>query len=408
MQPELRTVQDIFRSNRELASSLIGIIKKYAEKIMKKQFENNSLIKIMHFCGTHEWAITHYGLRSLLPRCIELVAGPGCPVCVVPSNYIDMSIKLALEGYTIYTYGDALRLPSSRPKTPARSLYEAKSLGADVKVVYSFFDAIKDAKTHKKESIFLGIGFETILPIYGFFFYKGEVPTNLKFMSLVRLTPPAMKFTVKLYKERGLLPIMGVIAPGHVSAVIGGYEWRFLPENFGLPTVVTGFEPIDILMAIATILKMIDNQKPRLEIEYKRLVKPNGNSYVKKMVNEVFQPTYAAWRGIGMIARSGLMFREDFRKIYDAFEYFGIPDASPSEYVMTHAHFGEPGKYDLPPNCRCGEVVLGISKPTDCPLFMKSCTPETPWGPCMVSIEGTCNVWAKHGDIKNSLINKGE
>lgn len=407
MQSDLKIIQDTFRSNRELASSLIGIIKKYAEKLRKEQLKDSSSIKLMHFCGTHEWTITHYGLRSLLPQTIELVAGPGCPVCVVPSNYIDASIKLALEGYTVYTYGDALRLPSSRPKTSARSLLEAKALGADVRVVYSFLDAIKDAKSHKKESIFLGIGFETILPIYGFSFYRKEVPTNLKFMSLVRLTPPAMKFTIKLYNERGLLPILGVIAPGHVSAVIGGDEWRFLPDNFGLPTVITGFEPIDILMAVASILKMIDKRKPGLEIEYKRLVKPDGNPYVKKLINEVFKPTYAAWRGIGMIPKSGLMFQEEFRKVYDAFEYFGIPDSSPSEYIMTHAHYGEPGRYDLPPNCKCGEVVLGISKPTDCPLFMKLCTPETPWGPCMVSIEGTCNVWARHGSTKNSLTEKG-
>jgi hydrogenase expression/formation protein HypD len=400
LQSGLRVIEDAFRNNRELASSLVRIIEKYAGKIDKEQLGDSAPIKIMHFCGTHEWTITHYGLRSLLPQNVELVAGPGCPVCVVPSNYIDLSVKLSLEGCVVYTYGDALRLPSTKPKSQARSLLDAKALGGEVKVVYSFLDAVRDAKTHSRDSVFLGIGFETVLPMYGFLFHKKEVPTNLKFLSLVRLTPPAMKYTIKLYRERGLLPIMGVIAPGHVSTVIGGEEWRFLPMNFNLPTVVAGFEPIDVLMAIASILKMINDKKPDLEIEYKRLVKTDGNPQVRRVIEEVFQPVYAAWRGIGMIARSGLKLRPEFGQAYDAFEYFGIKDVSPSEYVMTHAHFGDAGSYDIPPNCRCGEVVLGISKPTDCPLFMKSCTPESPWGPCMVSSEGTCNVWAKYGQME--------
>jgi len=407
MQSGLRIVEEAFRNNRELAFSLINIIEKYAEMIDKEQLRGSYPIKIMHFCGTHEWTITHYGLRSLLPENVELVAGPGCPVCVVPSNYIDLAIKLSLEGCIVYTYGDALRLPSTKPKLPARSLLEARALGGQVRVVYSFLDAVKDAKTHGKLSIFLGIGFETVLPMYGLLFYRRQVPTNLKFLSLVRLTPPAMKFTVKLYRERGLLPIMGVIAPGHVSTVVGGEEWRFLPNNFGLPTVVAGFEPIDVLMAIASILKMINEKKPDLEIEYRRLVKTEGNLNVKKVIDEVFQSTYAAWRGIGMIPRSGLKLRPEFRQTYDAIQYFGESDPSPSEYVMTHAHFGDPGKYDIPPSCRCGEVVLGISKPTDCPLFMKSCTPDSPWGPCMVSSEGTCNVWAKYGETRVAKIKTG-
>ncbi len=406
MQSRINNIHNVFRDNREIVSPLISLIKKYAEKIMSEQLGSRTVIKIMHFCGTHEWTITHYGLRSILPSNIELVAGPGCPICVVPSYYIDLSIRLSLEGYTIYTYGDALRLPSTRLKTSARSLLEAKAMGADVRVVYSFLDAVKEAGTSGKDSIFLGIGFETILPVYGSLFQRRVVPENLKFLSLVRLTPPAMKFTIKLYRERGLLPLMGIIAPGHVSAIIGGEEWRFLPEVFGLPVVVAGFEPVDVLLSIALLLKMIYNNKPRLEIEYKRLVKPSGDVHVKNMIREVFQPVYAAWRGIGMIPRSGMRLRPEFRKLYDALEYFGIPDISPTEYVLTHAHYGEPGKYDIPPNCRCGEVVLGISKPTDCPLFMKSCTPESPWGPCMVSTEGPCNIWAKYGGYREYLINE--
>lgn len=387
-------LKQVFRENPPLAQTLKRIIWKYAGAI--KEREKCELIKIMNFCGTHEWTTTYHGLRDLLPPFLELVAGPGCPVCVIPAYYIDAVLKLAREGIRVYTYGDLLKLRTARSTYPG-NLLEAKADGADVKVVYSFLDAAKDLRAHDKESVFLAIGFETTAPSYALALKEGMVPENLKFLSVVRLTPPAMKYTIKLYQERGLLPIRGVIAPGHVSTIIGGVEWEFLPRVYGLPTVVAGFEPIDVLMAVAQILLMMKRDKPAVRIEYKRLVQWNGNEYAKKLIDAVFERIYAAWRGIGFIPRSGLKLNDKFIERYDALMHFGVPDLTPREFIFTHAHHGVPWEHDLPPRCRCGEVIVGIAKPTDCPLFMNGCSPMNPWGPCMVSSEGACTIWARYG-----------
>ena len=388
---EAELMRRIFRHNLPLAQNLKRTIWKYTNAICER--EKCEVIKIMNFCGTHEWTTTRYGLRSLLPPSLELVAGPGCPVCVTPAYYVDVAVKLALEGVRIYTYGDSFRLPSARSSYPS-SLEEAKTAGGDVKVVYSFLDAVRDARSQGQESIFFGIGFETTAPSYALAFTREKVPENLKFLSVVRLTPPSMKYTVKLYQERGLLPIRGVIAPGHVSTITGAVEWEFLPKEHGLSTVVTGFEPIDVLMAVAQILSMLKANRPAIEIEYKRLVKWEGNVYAKRMISEVFERVYAAWRGIGFIPTSGLKLGQGFFEKYDALVYFSVPDLIP----------GVTWEHDLPPGCRCGDVIVGIAKPTDCTLFMRSCFPTKPWGACMVAAEGACNVWARY----RSLVERGE
>jgi hydrogenase expression/formation protein HypD len=384
-------LKQIFRQNLPLALDLKKTIWKYANTI--KEREKCDSIKIMNFCGTHEWTTTYYGLRNLLPPFLDLVAGPGCPVCVTPAYYVDVVMKLASKGVRIYTYGDSLRLRSVRSSYPS-NLEEARANGGDVKVVYSFLDAAKDS-ADGKESVFLGIGFETTAPSYALVIKEGMVPENLKFLSTVRLTPPAMEYTIKFYQERGLLPIKGVIAPGHVSTITGAVEWEFLPREHGLPTVVAGFEPIDVLMAVAQILLMLKNNKAAIKIEYKRLVNWNGNTYAKGLIEKVFKKTRAAWRGIGFIPQSGLKLKGKFFKKYDALAHFGMPDLTPKEW-----------KHDLPHKCRCGEVVVGIAKPIDCPLFMKDCSPTKPWGPCMVSFEGTCNVWARYGG-RSSVLPEG-
>ena len=223
------------------------------------------------------------------------------------------------------------------------------------------------------------------------------VPGNLKLLGAARLTPPAMKYTIDLYQKRGLLPIRGVIAPGHVSAIIGASEWNFLPKEHGLPTVVAGFEPIDVLMATAQILRMIKDGKPATEIEYKRLVSWDGNAYAKDAIREIFEKSDAAWRGIGFIPESGLKLKGKSFDKYDALKHFGVPDLKPGEFTQDHAGLGVRWEDDIPASCRCGEIVVGIAKPTECPMFMKGCSPMKPWGPCMVSSEGTCNVWARQG-----------
>lgn len=386
----------VFRQNPPLASRLKNIIWKYARAV--KEREKCDAIKIMNFCGTHEWTTAYYGLRSLVPPFLELIPGPGCPVCIVPSYYVEVTVKLAREGMRVYTYGDSLRLRSARSSFPA-SLLEARADGGDVKVVYSFLDAVRDSRELGKESVFFGIGFETTAPSYALMLKDGKVPENLKFLSVLRLTPPAMEYTIEHHKERGL-PIRGVIAPGHVSTIVGAAEWEFLPKVYGLPTVVAGFEPIDVLMAIAQILLMIKEGKPAVKIEYKRIVKWNGNEYAKRLIEEVFERASAAWRGMGFIPRSGLKLKDGFYEKYDALMHFDLPDLTPERSMFARAHSEVSAEGDLPPGCRCGEVIIGAARPTECPLFMKGCSPMNPWGPCMVSAEGACAIWARYGKSK--------
>jgi len=386
-------IRQVFRQNLPLALRLKETIAKYTSAIVER--EKSGPIKIMNFCGTHEWTTTRYGLRDLLPQSLDLVAGPGCPVCITPSYYVDVALKLAAEGIRVYTYGDVLRLRSVKSGYPA-SLEEARAEGGDVKVVYSFLDAVKDASRDDGQSIFFAIGFETTVPSYALTIREGMVPKNLKLLNAVRLTPPAMRYTIQLYRERGLLPVQGVIAPGHVSTIIGAAEWNFLPQEYGLPTVVAGFEPIDVLMAVAQILLMIKSNKPANQIEYKRLVSWEGNKYAKAAIDEVFEKVDSAWRGMGFIPSSGFKLRGEFFEKYDALKNFGLPDLAPKESFPADDHRVK-WEDDMPPQCRCADIVVGIAKPTECPMFMNGCTTMKPWGPCMVSSEGTCNVWARHG-----------
>lgn len=372
-------VQNFLRYNKEMAESIKKIIWKYAERL------GGEKIKIMNFCGTHEWTTVHFGLRSLMPPNVELVAGPGCPVCVTPSYYIELAIKLSLEGVRVYTFGDAFKLPALKRVKGARSLEEAKALDGDVKIVYGFLDAIKDAKSYGKDSVFLGIGFETTSPSYSLPFYKHRVPENLSFLSVLRLTPPAAEYAIEAAVERGVTPIQGIIAPGHVSTIIGAKPWDEISKKYGIPSVISGFEPIDVLLSIARILRMLVEKHVGVEIEYKRLVKWEGNTFALKTIKEVFEVEDAAWRGLGFIPGSGLELAEKYSK-YDAFKVFGLKRLTREDW-----------KYDLPAACRCADVTLGLAVPTDCKLFKKVCTPDSPIGPCMVSLEGTCAVWARFG-----------
>ncbi len=342
-------------------------------KELSKEF--NRQVKIMNFCGTHEWTISHYGIRSLMPRNVELVAGPGCPVCITPGCYVRELAKLSFEGYHILTYGDAFKLPAGPVKDERfKSLAHAKSLGGKVTVVYSFLDAIKLAKRCRSEEfIFFAVGFETTMPSTAEPLRSGVVPNNLLILSTYRLTPPIMDYLL----SSGKALLDGIIAPGHVSAVIGAKAWEFIPSKYGVPTVVAGFEPVDVIVAIATILKSLSKGIPKLINEYVRVVKYEGNLRAQRVMSEVYEVVNAYWRGIGIIEHSGALLKDKYSE-YDAIKQLGIRE--------------EVGSDELP-GCKCGEVVLGLAKPTDCPLFMKVCKPETPYGPCMVSSEGTCRIW---------------
>jgi hydrogenase expression/formation protein HypD len=334
-------------------------------------------IKIMNFCGTHEWTITHYGLRSLMPENVELIAGPGCPVCITPGHYVDLLIDLSMNGYTILSYGDSYKLPGTR-LVGVRSLFDARIHGGDTRVVYSFLDAIKIARENpNRKHVFFAVGFETTMPTTAIPLYEGLVPENLYILSAYRYTPPIMKY---LLDEKPEAVIHGVIAPGHVSAVIGSNAWLFLPIKYRIPTVVSGFEPLDVLLSIYYILRMIRDNEPQLINEYTRVVKPEGNMYARKAMSKVYEVRDAYWRGIGIVPKSGGYHRREYLR-HDIYHHLGLEDKPVN---------------DILPGCRCPEVVLGLAKPTDCPLFMKRCTPNNPYGPCMVSSEGTCRIWAEN------------
>jgi hydrogenase expression/formation protein HypD len=373
----VEVLQGLLRSSK-VTEITVKMIREYASALAAKGFTN---VKLMNFCGTHEWTTVHFGIRSLMPSNVELVAGPGCPVCITPSTCVETAIKLALDGVTVYTFGDAYRLPALMPVGGARSLLEAKAAGGDVRVVYSFMDAIKDVQS-VREAVFLAIGFETTAPSYALPLTKALVPSKLKLITALRLTPPAAKRAIAAALERGLEPVKGIIAPGHVSTVIGAEPWDRLARELGLPAVVSGFEPVDLLASIVTLLKMMLEERVGVEIEYRRLVTWEGNVAAKKLIAEVFEVADSAWRGLGVIPESGLELRGPYRG-YDAWEEYGLPMPGPES--------------DMPAGCRCADIVLGIAKPTDCPLFMKACTPSKPYGPCMVSSEGTCAIWARFG-----------
>ncbi len=360
---------------REVAQSVASAISKAAAEIGRH-------VKIMDFCGTHEWTITHFGLRSLMPENVELVAGPGCPVCITPGYYVEVAVRLAVDGIRVFTFGDAYRLPSWTGSGLPNSLEEAKASGGNVEIVYSVLDAVKIAREDEKESLFLAVGFETTAPATLSPVASGDVPPNLTFINVHRLTPPIMRYVLDTHPGA---PIDGVIAPGHVSAIVGARAWEFIPVEYGVPTVVAGFEPVDVLIAVLEILRQIKSGKAELVNEYRRVVGWEGNRAAQRVIESTCEVCEACWRGIGFVPSSGLRFRPEYRAV-DAMAAYGIPELTEERW-----------KADLPSGCRCAEVTLGMAKPTDCQLFMKGCTPDRPYGPCMVSSEGTCSIWARFG-----------
>ena len=341
-----------------------------AEKI-KTLAPTSGQVKFCHVCGTHEWTITHFGLRSLLPENVEVIAGPGCPVCIVPAAEIDEAVQLAKKGVVITCFGDVLRVPGSQA-----SLLEAKAEGADVRVVYSVSDAIDMARAElTKEFSFFAVGFETTAPSTAVEVLS-KPPKNFSFLISHRLIPPAMELLLGV----GDLQIDGFVAPGHVSAIIGLKPYELFPKVYRMPTVVAGFEPIDMLVSIYMLLKQLKQGEARLENEYSRIVKPEGNLKALEMMNQAFEVTAGNWRGIGRLPDSALNLLEDFAE-YDS--------------RVKHGVRVEQGK-DILLGCECHLIIIGKIKPNQCPMFMKACTPEKPVGACMVSSEGTCRVWAKN------------
>lgn len=339
--------------------------------LKKIKFEH---INLMEVCGTHTMAIAKSGLRSMMPKNVRLLSGPGCPVCVTPQETIDYAIALAKQkNVIITTFGDMVRVPGSESSLEVFS----------PKIVYSALDALTIARENpKKDVIFIGVGFETTSPTIAATILAAEKMKlkNFYLLTAFKLIPPGLEFIA----QSPQINIQGFILPGHVSTIIGSRPYRFLAQKYHIPGCITGFEPIDILQGIFNLVKQITQGQARIDIEYRRVVKPEGNKKAVKILSRIFEPTDARWRGIGMIKKSGLKLRDKYKK-YDVRSKFKIRVPKSTE----------------PPGCICGRVLLGLNSPDECTLFGKKCTPLSPIGPCMVSSEGACAAYYKYGDYKD-------
>ena len=353
-----------FRSS-ELAEGLISQIHR----------KSKTSARFMEFCGGHTVTIFRYGIRRVLPSTIDMVSGPGCPICVTANADLDKAIALAqIPEVIIATFGDMLKIPGSHS-----SLQEVKANGADVRMVYSTMDALKIAEDNPGKSVvFLGIGFETTAPTIAASILQAEENgiKNYYVLSLHKLCPPVIRAIL----DSGEVKLHGLICPGHVSTIIGSHPWEFIAQDYGISCVVSGFEPLDILQCVNMLVAQIENGESKVEIAYRRGVRPEGNQQALKLMEEVFETCPAEWRGIGEVPDSGLKVRKEYQS-FDAEVAFDIDPGSPYE----------------PEGCICGDILRGVKTPLDCRLFGKVCTPESPVGPCMVSSEGSCSAYYLYG-----------
>ncbi len=353
------------------------LARKLAEKL--GQCRTGGPVRFMHVCGTHEHSIAKSGIRSLLHENIGLVAGPGCPVCVCPASDISMALQVARrDGFIVTTFGDMFRVPSSDD-----SLEKLKAEGMDIRVIYSPFDAISIARENpEREVVFMAVGFETTAaPIAAA--CLSEPPENLSLIISIRLIPPALRFL--LNRDSG--SVNGFILPGHVSTIIGREGYTFLEDEHDLPSVIAGFEAVDILAALLELTGQVVKGPPYGVLNlYGRAVRERGNPRARKMMGKVFEKRESHWRGIGVIPDSGLFLSDAFQRL-DAVSKFGL---KPDEDAV-----------DVLPGCICHKVILGDSEPEECPLFGNKCTPAAPFGPCMVSSEGTCRARYLYGARSN-------
>jgi len=348
----------------ELAKKLVNRIKQLSTRPTR----------LMEFCGGHTVSIMRSGLRQLLPPTVEMLSGPGCPVCVTANADIDKAIALAqLPDVIITTFGDMMKVPGSYS-----SLQQARAGEANIRIVYSTQDALQIARDNAAKSvIFIGIGFETTAPTIAASILQAENEgiKNYYVLCLSKLCPPIMKALLDL----GELRLDGIVCPGHVSAIIGSRPYEFIPRDYGVACAVSGFEPLDILLAVEMLVEQIESSKPKVEIAYRRGVKPEGNKTALELMDRVFQVDSADWRGIGVVPASGLKIKKKFER-FDAEQAFSITLEPVREAK----------------GCICGDILRGVKTPIDCKLFRKACTPEHPVGPCMVSSEGSCAAYYQY------------
>lgn len=350
--------------NRDVAQGLVTRI----HEICKRP------VRIMEVCGTHTMSIFRNGIRELLPAHVDLLSGPGCPVCVTTQGEMDAFIGLAREKDIILTtFGDLMRVPGSET-----SLEKEKAMGSDIRVVYSSFDALEIAANHpEKKVVFLGVGFETTAPTIAasMVLARQRRISNFSVFCVHKLVPPVLDALL----EDGQVRVDGFLLPGHVSVIIGRQAYLPIFERYGVPGAIAGFEPVDILQGIWRLIRQMESGQTGIENCYPRVVKEEGNPKARDLMNTVFETTDACWRGLGTIPQSGLKISDPFAA-YDAQRIFQVSIRDVPE----------------PEGCACGQILSGIKTPDQCPLFERVCTPLAPVGPCMVSSEGTCAAYYRY------------
>jgi len=339
-----------------------------------KNFTIDEKINLMEVCGTHTNEYFRTGVKDIFPPNLNLIDGPGCPVCVTPNEYLDRALEIGRQHSTIITtFGDMMRVPSSYS-----SLLKEKAELADIRIVYSPMDALAIARENpQKEVIFLSVGFETTIPTEAAVVLqaRNQKINNFSILAGNKLTPPA----VKILLDSGEVKIDGFILPGHVSVITGIKAWRYIAEDYGKPCVIAGFESKDLVIGTLMLVQLIKDGKKYIQNEYTRAVTEQGNLKAQEIMMKIFEPCDSNWRGIGVIPQSGMKLTADY------FEF----DAE-KKFPVTLPPVREPK------GCRCGEVLRGVISPTECPLFATQCTPQTPVGACMVSSEGSCAAFYKY------------
>ena len=354
------------------------IINGLLRQIEKKTQILSSLVRIMEVCGTHTMTIHRYGLKSLLEKAgVEMISGPGCPVCITPNEFHEAAIDLVTqeENFILTTFGDMTRVPTE--KGSLQTIIPARS--SLVKIVYSPEESLEVARANPdKDVVFFGVGFETTIPAIALTAKEAQLEklANYSILSALWLIPPPLKAIV----EGGQTKIDGFLYPGHVSTIIGARPYQFIADEYRIPGAITGFEPSDILLGIRSILDQMREKKPGVAIEYSRAVSPEGNPKALALMEEILEIKDASWRGLGLIPNSGLRLKKKYAN-QDAEIKYGLQIQESS--------------IDLP-GCRCGDILRGMISPPECPLFAKKCNPDSPYGPCMVSFEGACFVYYKY------------
>jgi hydrogenase expression/formation protein HypD len=343
----------------------------FADKIIEKLRKLNVNVVLMHVCGTHQDTIVRYGLDSLLESCgVDVRQGPGCPICVTtPTEYEEM-ITLAENGNVVTAFGDAVRAPGY-----TRSLMDARAQGCDVRIVYSIEDAVKIASRTDKNVVFMAVGFETTAPTTAAVMLQ-KPPKNFSILCCHRYIPPALHTLL----SSGEMRIQGLIEPGHVSVIIGIKPYEEISKRYRIPQVIAGFEPLDMMMAIYMLAKQISTGEAKVQNEYTRTVHYEGNEKALKLLGEVFEPSDIVWRGFPTIPSSAMKLKPEF-STYDARDIYSTALEKVKEHTFEESR-----------QCRCGEILRGLVEPKDCLLFANVCTPQHPIGPCMVSVEGSCNI----------------